>query len=222
LGTPDAAWKEIPESYIAKYDINTMTVVDTIRFPGGPEGLAISNGKLYAALNYKDSVAVINLTSKAVSYIATPTVSSYFIKDATGNLYVSLVSYDETKTALGYINTISDQLVSTYPLNGISTEYASVIAANADCSKIYVAKATYKQKGSVYVFDTNTRTYNSAIITDISGLKGLTVNPKTGDLYVLSAESTTASGLLRIYDAIGNFKSEKATGAYPTMAIFQD
>ena len=77
--SPD--WSTMPETYIAKFNVKTNKVDAEIALPGGPEGLAIANGNLYAALNYKDSIAVINLESNAVSYIATPAVTSYFLKD---------------------------------------------------------------------------------------------------------------------------------------------
>ena len=85
-------WLDENISYIAKYNMTSQTVEEKIALPGGPEGMVIANNKLYTALNYKDSVAVVNLATDEISYIETPAVTSYFLKDNRDNLYVSLVS----------------------------------------------------------------------------------------------------------------------------------
>ena len=131
----------MPDSYIAVFNIKTNTVEKTIGLPGGPEGLEIARGKLFAALNYKDSVAVINLGNEKVSYIETPAVTSYFLKDDKENLYVTLVSTVtdfSTETGIGYINTSSERLAETFPIENVSSAYGSVIQVNADFSKIYI------------------------------------------------------------------------------------
>lgn len=221
-------WSVMPDSYIAKYNIKTQTVEETIPVPGGPEGVEVANGKLYAALNYKDSVAVINLSDDAVSYIATPAVTSYFLKDNSGNLYVSLISTwsdYSTDTGLGYINTTNDELTATYSLANVSYEYASIMAANSDFSKIYVISTTtdenWNTTGAVSVFDVATKSFASEnLITGISGAKGLAVNPSNDNIYVFSGESVTGAGLMKIYNSAGELQGQQTVGASPTMAIF--
>ncbi|WP_430973050.1 hypothetical protein [Sunxiuqinia rutila] len=227
-------WNDNSISYIAKYNIVTGAVEETISLPGGPEGLEIVNGKLYAALNFKDSVAVMNLDDQAISYIVTPAVSSYFIKDPKGNLYVSLLntySDPSEQTGLGYINTVTNQLEDIYPLSGVSTEYASIMAANNDFTKIYVTAASYVQDGegqwnltgSLSEFDVATKTFGSEpFISNISGAKGVSVNPVDGKIYVFAGESVTGAGLMKIYNTAGELLSTKTVGASPAMALFLD
>lgn len=225
----NADWNIMPDSYIAKYNIQTRSVEKTILLPGGPEGVEIANGKLYAALNFKDSVAVINLSSDAVSYyIVMPAVSSYFMKDDSGNLYVSLLStwsdYSES-TGLGHINTSSDEITSVYPLPDVSTEYGAILAANIDKSKLYVISSAYDENnqltGSVSVFDVATKTFASEkLISEISGPRGLAVNPHDDYIYLFSGESVTGAGLMKIYDPTGDLMSQHTVGASPSMAIF--
>jgi DNA-binding beta-propeller fold protein YncE len=220
-------WTDESLSYIAKFNIETSTVEKKIALAGGPEGLEISNGKLYAALNYKKAVAVIDLSTEAISYIETPAVCSYFLKDDSGNLYVSLISSYSvvaTKTGLGYINTSTNAL-TVYELDNVSTEYASIMAFSKDKSKIYVAAAAYDANwvmvGGVQVFDVATKTFaDSSLVSGISGLKGLSVNPVDGNIYVFVAPSTTTNGVMKIYSEAGQAIAEKAVGASPTMAIF--
>ena len=229
-GEPDAGWSVMPNSYIAKYNIMTQTVEETISLPGGPEGVEIANGKLYAALNYKDSVAVIDLDNQAISYIVTPAVSSYFLKDFGGNLYVSLVSTyasPSAETGLGYINTSTDELATVYSLPDVSYEYASIMAADADQSKIYVITSetdeNWNVTGAVSVFNVATKTFESEkLISGISGPRGLAVNPNDGNIYVLTGESVVGAGLMKIYDPSGELTDQKTVGASPNMAIFLD
>lgn len=216
----------MPDTYIAKFNTKTKTVDGKIDLPGGPEGLSIANGKLYAALNYVDSVAVINLGDNKVSYIATPAVSSYFIKDDKENLYVSLVntwSDPSTETGLGYINTTSNSFDEIFKLDGVSSDYGSIISANSDFSKIYVLASQYDENwnlsGSVFTFDVANGTF-SEFITGISGPKGVTVNPVDNKIYLFIGESVTAGGLMKIYAEDGTLENEFSTGISPNMALF--
>jgi len=221
-------WSEMPDTYIAKYNMKTRMVEKTIPLPGGPEGLEIANGKLYAALNFKAAIGVVNLSNDAVTYIETPAVSSYFLKDKSGNLYVSQIStYSDfsASTGLGYINTTTDKLTANYKLDNVSTEYASIMAMNSDQSKIYVVSSAYDANwnlsGAVNVFDVATKSFSSeSLIKNISGPKGLTVNPEDGNIYLFTAESVTSAGLMKIYKPSGEFVKQEAVGASPTMALF--
>jgi hypothetical protein len=221
-------WATMPDSYIAKYNIKTRVVEKTIPLAGGPEGLEISNGKLFAALNYKPEVAVVNLSTEAISYIEMPAVTSYFLKDNAGNLYVSLLStYSNfsTSTGLGYINTSTDKLTASYPLTNVSTDYASIMAMNKEKSKIYVVSSEYDANwnlsGAVNVFDVSIKSFSpESLIKNISGPKGLTVNPEDGNIYLFTGETVTSAGLMKIYKPSGEFVKQEAVGASPTMAIF--
>ena len=226
-------WKDNTVGYIAKYNTNSNTVEKKINIPGGPEGLEIANGKLYVALNYDMKVAVMNLASEAVSYIETPAVTSYFLKDKNDNLYVSLVSTftnQSSETGLGYINTATDKMDTKHPLANVSTNYSSIMSFNSDKSKIYVSASSWVeettdnwvQKGGIFEFDVNTKTFgNTAYISSIDGLNALSVNPKTNDLYVLISQSTTTTGELKVYNSKGDFVSNYQTGIAPAWILYK-
>jgi len=219
-------WSEMSDTYITKFNVKTNQVEKTYPMPGGPEGLAIVNDQLYVALNYKDSIAVINLKTEAISYIATPAVSSYLLKDGNNNLYATQVSTwtdYSAETGLAYINTSSNQYVKTFPLEGVSSEYGSIISATTDFSAIYVLATQYDENwnlsGAVYQFDVSKETY-SEVITGISGPKGVSVNPKDNKVYLFTSESVTEGGMLKIYSSDGVKENEFVTGIYPFMALY--
>ncbi len=219
-------WNDASLGYIAKYNIKSNTVESTIAIAGGPEGLEIVNDKLYVALNYAPQIAVVDLNTEDISYITTPSVTSYFLKDASDNLYVSLLStYSDPSavTGLGYINTTTKELESTYALSNVSTNYTSIMTFNADKSKIYVAAGAYGESGNIFAFDTATKTFNTnPYISSIDGLNAVSVNPYTNELYVLISNSTTTTGKLVVYDENGDYQSEYQTGIAPAWILYKD
>ncbi len=218
-------WADESVSYIAKVNLATKSVEEKISLPGGPEGLAVAHNKLYAALNYKDSVAVMDLNSEEISYIETPAVTSYFVKDKSDNLYVSLVStysdYSEN-TGLGYINTASDELEATFPLEGVSTSYVNILAPDFNFDKLYVMTSAYDASwnlyGAIAVFDVNTKSFESDfLVEEIAGANGIaTYNDQ---VFSFIAESVTANGSVKTYQPDGTFVREFGTGKAPFLLL---
>lgn len=221
-------WVDNTLSYIAKIDLTTKNVTK-IMLAGGPEGMAIVNNKLYAALNYKDSIAVVDLSDESISYIQTPAVSSYFLEDNQHNLYVSFVNSYSNPTeseGLGYINTSSNTLENTYLLSGVSTNYGGIMDMNADKSKIYVMTTAYDSNwvlsGSVQVFNTISKEFENPFVENITGINGLAVDPENDDVYVLISPDASTSGTMKRYNSVGTFLDEETTGLSPQNIIFYE
>jgi hypothetical protein len=213
---PVPDWNLMADSYIAKFNIKKNSVEKRIPLPGGPEGLEIVDNNLYVA----------------ISYIETPAVTSYFIKDNSNNLFVSLVSTSTIYSAepgLGYINTSTNTLEKKYYLDGVSESYSSIISANSDFSKIYVLAAgwyqdeneEWYQKGAAHSFDVATGTF-STFIEDASSAIGIVADPITNDVYLLKNSSTAEGGVIEFYNENGTYKTEIACGISPTWALFLD
>jgi hypothetical protein len=180
------------------------------------------------ALNYKYSIGVIDLKTETVSYIATPAVTSYFVKDKSENLYVTLVStYSNfsTETGLGYINTKIGKLESTYKIDNVSSSYGSVIQTNAAFTKIYVITSAYDANwnltGAVAEFNVASKSFSTkSLVSGISGISGIAVNPYDDNVYVFSAPSVTGAGQMQIYSPSGSLVKSHAVGAFPVGAFF--
>ncbi len=219
-------WSDPSISYITKIDLITNSVIGTISLPGGPEGLAIANGKLYAALNYDKKIAVINLSSEVISYIDAPAVSSYFVKDKNENLYVTQVgSYSVTvdKEGIGYINTQTDEL-TVYELAGVSQSYGNILEFNMDYSKLYVMTSVYdvdwNLSGAIAVFNVATKTFEAnMLVSGVLGLNGIAVNKTTDDIYYFVAKSATANGKMVAIKSDGTVIDEYETGISPFMML---
>jgi hypothetical protein len=99
------------------------------------------------------------------------------------------------------------------------------MAFNNDKSKIYVAAAAYDANwvivGGINTFDVSTGKFESnSLVSGISGLKGLTVNPENGNIYLFTGETVTGAGMMKIYKPSGEFVKQETVGASPTMAVF--
>ena len=221
-------WADETTSYIAKINLTTKVVEKKIAIPGGPEGLSIARNKLYAALNYKDSVAVVDLSSDAISFIETPAVTSFFIKDNNENLYVSLVStYSDfsENTGIAYINTSNDKLEATYELEGVGTSYVNILTPNNDFSKLYVMTTAYDENwnlsGAVATFDVASKSFETEnFVEGIAGLNGIAYY--NNNVFCFVAESVTGNGKAKTYSADGTFIKEYETGIAPFMLLTVD
>ena len=219
-------WTDVSVSYIAKIDLKTNTVEKKIALPGGSESLQIANGKLYAALGYKHAVAVVDLSTEEINYISTTDNCSYLIKDKSENLYVALVDYStNNKTGLGYINTTTDE-ITLYPLENVSSSYASVLTFNKDYSKIYVVASVYvgnSPVGGVRIFDVATKTFEEdPLVSNVTGINGVSINPVDGKIYVFVSNANTTKGEMQIFDADEIYEATKTVGAAPAWAIYLD
>ncbi|GAF04318.1 NHL repeat-containing protein [Saccharicrinis fermentans] len=225
-------WEDTSLSYIAKYNLKEKIVEKKIALAGGPEGLEIANGKLYCALNYEQKVAIMDLNTETFSYIDLPAATSYFLKDNSNNLYVSMIStftHPSTETGMGYINTQTDELETTYTLSGISTGYSSIMAANSDFSKIYIIASSWIQDtndewiqvGGLQTFDVASQTYEAEpFVSNVNGLNGVAVNPETDDVFCMISESTSTSGKLQMYNKDKTLIKTLTTGIAPAWALF--
>lgn len=212
-------------SYIAKVDLNTMEVVNKISVHGGPEGLEIVGDKLYAALTFKNAIAVIDLASENVTYVDTTARTTNFEKDGQNNLYVTLTrDWDDyvTQTGIGYFNTSTDQLEETYPLDGVGTSYDNVIEPNADFSKLYVMSSGYDANwnvsGNIAVFDVATKSFETNnFVEGISGING--VGFYNNKVLCFISEAVTGNGKMQNYNIDGTLDSEYETGIAPFMLL---
>lgn len=210
---PDAT-----NSYILKYDLSSKTS-EKIMLAGGPEGLAIVNNKLYAALNYANNLAVMNLSDKSIDYIETSAVSSQLLVDDNNNIYFPLHN-----TALGYIDTTTDK-ITTWDVENIGRYYPCLALSN-DGKTLYAISASYDAEwnltGSLLEFDTTNKTFASEpLATEISGINALSVNPENDDLYVFISNGVVDNGEMQIYRK-GEKVDTKEVGPEPITALYLD
>lgn len=221
-------WGDSTLSYIAKFNITSNTVEEKIMMEGGPEGLAIVDGKLYAALNYKKAIAVMDLSTQAITEIETDAATSFFVQDDSDNLYVTMVStwgLTSYSTGLGYLNTTTDAIDTVYALSGISSSYTDIIVPNADFSKLYVVASAWVeesadnwvQQGAIASFDVEDKSFGANIAEGITGINGIGYSDNT--LFYFVSPSVTDYGTVVVLDEDGTVNKEYETGIAPTQMI---
>ncbi|PIF06125.1 MAG: hypothetical protein CSA36_03160 [Draconibacterium sp.] len=227
---PNPDWATMADSYIAVFNLKTNSVDTKIALPGGPEGLEIAHDKLFVALNFKDSIAVVHLSDKAISYIKTPAVTSRFVKDKNDNLYVSMVStYSNSSDSagIGFINTANESLSETFLLANVSSGYGSIMQPNGDFTKIFIITSAYDDQfnltGAVSVFNVNSGLFDEQPFVDnVAGISCLGFNTVNNQLYVCTAPNATGPGSLKTYTEDGTFQKEYGVGISPSDMFFLD
>ncbi|WP_319478886.1 PKD domain-containing protein [uncultured Draconibacterium sp.] len=220
------AWADSSLGYIAKINLATSEV-EKIAMPGGPEGLEIIDGKLYAALRYGEQIAEMDLSTESITYFDVAGQPIFFEKDPQNNLYVTISrNYNdyETQVGMGYFNTQTNTMDAVYPLDGIGNTYDNVIDANSDFSKLYVSYTTstnydtYISTGSIAVFDVATKQFESENLVDgIEGINGLQVFED--DIISYVSPSATISGTAVFYSKNGEKVAEYSTGISPILMV---
>ncbi len=218
-------WSTVANSYIAVLDIANKTISEKIMLPGGPEGVIIANNKLYAALEFRDSVAVINLDNHSVSYIETPAIPQHFVQDEDGNLWVSLVSTysdpaPEDSLGVAIIDPDTDQLTGRVLFSGISGD--GQLAINSAKDKIYVmGKAAYPgTASSVYEIDVAGQSIGQSALISGDNFSGIGCHPESNNIYVLISPSLEETGSLKVYDSQGTLLDTQETGVAPQEVVF--
>ena len=218
-------WNVMANSYIAKMDLesNTITKLD---LPGGPEGVIVSDNKLYVASSINNEVTVINLTNFEITKtITVSAVPQQFVIDDSGNIWVSMVSKYSTpfpgnKLGFAIINPKNDTVIEEVNFPGIGSE--GWIAISPDKKTIYAmgADAWPGTATTIYTIDVANKTLGASAL--ISGEKyyGFNVSPENGDIYVLIAPDTSAPGTLEIYGSNGTLLSTEVTGPGPNHVVY--
>jgi len=218
-------WDTVNTSYIAVMDLESQSVTQNIALPGGPEDVMIKNDKLYAALEYREKIAVIDLTDYSVSYIRTPAVAQRIVEGVGGNIWVSLVStYSDPSPAdsigLACIDVASDQIIDKISFSGIGSN--GYLATNKAKDSIYVmGKEPYPSTTSnVYVVDINNKTLSSEPVVSGENYNGIGFNKESGNLYVLVSPGAEQNGLLHVYGTDGSLINDYEAGIAPKEVIF--
>lgn len=214
-------WSVVPRSYIAVVDLATKTLTDSIALPAGPEGLAVVDGTLYAAMMSADSVAAINLDDYSdISYVKTNAVSQHIVVDSNNDLWVSQVSTysqgaEPNEIGLVKIDTETNTVADFVNYEGISN--SGYLEINKDKSKIYVMGAGGMDGGTaeVQVFDIATKSFADAPLVTGESFYGIGYSSATDYLYVMSYAYGGDNGTLYIYNAAGELQKELTVGVGP-------
>jgi len=219
------------KGYVAKVDTTTLSIVDKCIVGFQPDGLEITDGKIYVAnsggymgagnsTKYERTVSVIDLvTFKEDKRIDVAYNLDHIKADKRGDLWVtSRGDYKKLPSRLYFIDKKQQKVTDTVPV-AVSNYYL-----DGDSLYIYSTEWSYITYSNVITYAiVDTRTHqvvSRAFITDGTDKEieipyGIMVNPVTKDIYVTDAGNYVSPGILYCFTKNGKKKWSVRTGDIP-------
>lgn len=218
--------------YVAKINVNTLTVVDTCVVGYQPEEMAIYNNKLYVANSggyrvpqYDHTVSVIDLnTFKEIKKIDVAINLHRMEADSYGHIYVSSRGdYHNTPSKTYVIDSRTDEVIKELPIANSEMTLAG--------DSLYVCStewnhATNSNSVSYAIYDVKQeQIVTRNLIKDGTDKKiivpyGIAVNQETKEFFVTDAGDYVTPGKLYCFSPKGHLKWSVTTGDIPAHFAF--
>lgn len=213
---------------VAKIDTATLQIEAIINVGRNPDGICVSNGKLYVSNsgglsfpNYDNTVSVIDIASfTEIKRIEVAPNPSHIRADSEGDVYVvSRGDYGETGYQFQRIDSKTDQVVEVF-------EGLNVFNFTIHNDTAYLYSYDFTTGNSWFkVFDCKTeKVIAENFITDQTVIQtpyGINVNPHNGDVYITDAKSFIMWGDLLIFNRHGQLQSRiNEIGLNPNKVVF--
>ena len=213
---------------VAKIDTATLQVEGFVNCGKNPDGICITNGKIYISNsgglsfpNYDNTVSVIDIASFQEMKKITVGINPYKIAaDSDGDVYVvTRGNYGNTAYRFHRISSITDEVVQDF-------EDISLLNFTIHNDTAYMYHYDYSTgQHQIMTFDCKTETLiTEQFIVDDTTLTtpfGIDVNPFNGDVYITDAKSYLTWGDVLCFDRQGNLKFRlKEVGLNPNKVVF--
>jgi len=218
------------KAYVCSFD-GTVAVVDTatleienyITAGNNPDGIAITNGKIYVsnsggldAPDYDSTVSVIDIATQSEVKKITVRINPYrIVADDYGDLYViSRGNYGKIKMCLQVIDSKTDQLKYTF-----SDLEALNLAINGDTAYVYYYDYITGSGSKIMLIDVkNEKLIGNQFISDgteIETVYGIAVDKYSGDVFISDAHGFINTGEVYCFDKQGKKKYSFRAGLNP-------
>lgn len=220
------------KAFISCYDgfvdvLDTATLQITQRIPVGanPEGMAISNNRLFVCnsggLNAPDvdsTVSVISLSTltELTKITCGPNMGDIAV-DPSGEIYaISRGDYSSIPSRMHRIDPIALTKLQTFAFDASSiTEYNNqFIITNSSQSNVHTK-----------LFDPASETLSGTDFFDLSAVEtlyGITYRPSNNKFYLLDAMGYTINGKIHVYNSSGTLEQTFSVGLNPNSILFYD
>lgn len=215
------------DGFVDVIDTTSLTISQRIPVGSNPEGLAISNGKLFVSnsggLNYPavdSTVSIIDLASYTeLDRIVVGKNPGAVQVDSEGDVYViARGNYGTIPSRMVRINSQTNAVEQTFTFD------ASGMALMQD----YFLISFYNystQTSEIRLFNTLSETLENNNFISTSGLTtlyGIQYNPVSDKIYCLDAMNYTNSGYVRQYTSAGVFEKSYHVGLNPSKLVFYE
>jgi YVTN family beta-propeller protein len=215
------------DGYVDVLDTVSLSITNRIQVGANPEGLAVSNGKLFVAnsggLNFPNvdsTVSVIDLGSyQEIARITVGKNPGSIQTDSNGDVYViSRGDYAGIPSRMHRINANTNTLVQSFPFDA-----SSISRFNTNFLISYHDFSSGDNK--IALFDPNTETmiYPEYISTSgIQTLYGVYYSDITNRIYCLDAKNYTVTGQVHVFSPNGIFETSYNVGLNPTNILIYE
>jgi YVTN family beta-propeller protein len=222
------------KAYITCYDgfvdvLDTASLTITNRIPVGanPEGLTISNGKLFVAnsggLNFPNvdsTVSVIDLGSlQEITRITVGKNPGSIQADSNGDVYViTRGDYGSIPSRMHRINPLTNTLMQSFSFDasGISQFGSNFLISYHDFSS---------GDNKIALFNPNSETITNPEYISTSGIQtlyGVQYSDITHKIYCLDAKNYTVTGQVHVFSQSGIFETSYNVGLNPTSILIYE
>jgi YVTN family beta-propeller protein len=213
---------------LARIDTASLKITGSIQCGRNPDGLCVSNGKIYVSNsggldfpNYDNTVSVVDIkTFKEIKRITVGTNPGKIKADSEGDIYVvSRGNYGSSPYKFQKISSKTDEVVKTFDdiqaLNfTISNDTAYIYNYDFQTMNCWVKVFDCKKEEIVsdhFISDGTT----------ITTPYGIDTNPVNGDVYLTDAKSYVTWGDVLCFDRNGKLKFRlQETGLNPNKVVF--
>lgn len=220
-----------PKAYVSCYDgyvdvIDTlsMSVIQRIAVGSNPEGLAVSNGKLYVAnsggLNYPNvdsTVSVVNLsTHQEIQRITVGNNPGGVCVDSEGDVYViSRGNYSTIPSRMHRINPVTDTKEFTFSFDA----GGMTLMNNHLLIRFYDYATSTSQIGLFDALTEQLTVPNFISMSGITTLYGVTYSPVTNKIYCADANGYSNTGFIHVFSSAGVFERTYHVGLNPSKVL---
>ncbi len=214
------------DGYVDVIDTTSLAVTQRIQVGSNPEGLSVSNNKLYVAnsggLNFPvpdSTISVIDLNTYAeIKKITIGMNPGGVITDSQGDVYAIVRGdYAGVPSRMVRIDTQNDILAETF-----SFDATGMYPMN---NQFLISFYNYSNEtSSIGLFDPLTETLispNYISTAGITTLYGMKYNAVKNTIFILDAMNYTNTGYVREYSASGVELTNYHVGLNPTKIIFK-
>lgn len=220
------------KAFISCYDgfvdvLDTTTLQITLRIPVGanPEGMAISNNRLFVcnsgglnSPNVDSTVSVISLNTltELTKITCGPNMGDIAV-DASGEIYaISRGDFGSVPARMHRIDPIGLTKVQTFNFDASSiTEYNNqFIITNSSQSTVHTK-----------LFDPASETISGTDFFDLAPVEtlyGITYRASNNKFYLLDAMGYTVNGKIHVYNTSGTLEQTFSVGLNPNSILFYD
>lgn len=215
------------DGFVDVIDTVSLTITQRIQVGSNPEGLAVSNGKLYVAnsggLNYPNvdsTVSVIDLTThQELLKITVGNNPGGVCTDSEGDVYViSRGNYSNIPSRMHRINPVTNTKEATFSFDasGITRFNDNLLISYYDFNS---------SQSAVGLFDAQTEQLIAPQFistSNINTLYGIHYSPVTHTIYCSDASGFTNTGYLHLFNESGVFIRSYSTGLNPSKIVIYE